>query len=109
MAKFLGVDVSNLPNNDANKTKSGKIAILKTPSSVSRSSKRISVKATTISESENLATSIVKKRERKASLNESLDCSTSGSVSSVSKINKRNQKGETPLQVVSIFLSFLLK
>lgn len=99
MAKFLGIDVTNTCENDVvNNNGSSAKPVTITPSAASRSSKS----SKNVMKNENFASpvQIVKKRERAVSLNESLNSTISGTPAS--KINKRNQKGETLLHVVSV-------
>lgn len=99
MAKFLGIDVTNTCENDVfnnNGLSAKPVAV--TPSVASLSSKP----PKNITKTENIASpaQVVKKRERAVSLNESLNSTINGTP--VSKINKRNQKGETQLHVVGV-------
>lgn len=99
MAKFLGIDVTNMCENDVvNNNGSSAKPVTITPSAASRSSKS----SKNVMKNENFASpvQIVKKCERAVSLNESLNSTISGTPAS--KINKRNQKGETLLHVVSV-------
>jgi hypothetical protein len=99
MAKFLGIDVTDTCENDVvNNNGSSAKPVAITPSAASRSSKS----SKNVMKTENFASpvQIVKKRERAVSLNESLNSTISGTPAS--KINKRNQKGETLLHVVSV-------
>ena len=98
MANFLGIDVTKTYENDAvnNNGFSDKFVSV-TLSVATRSSRTLKNPVKT----DNFASpaQIVRKRERTASLNES---SISGTPAS--KLNKRNQKGETQLHVVSVYL-----
>ena len=101
MANFLGIDVTKTYENDAvnNNGFSDKFVSV-TLSVATRSSRTLKNPVKT----DNFASpaQIVRKRERTASLNESLNSSISGTPAS--KLNKRNQKGETQLHVVSVYL-----
>ena len=102
MAKFLGIDVTQSQPIKIDSTESGPTAVTKTPSATTKPSRAKALK--TFNKTEQFVSPsplIIQKHERKASLNESLDSSINAG-SSVSKLHKKNQKGETPLQVVSI-------
>ena len=100
MANFLGIDVTKTYENDAVNNGFSDKFVSVTLSVATRSSRTLKNPVKT----DNFASpaQIVRKRERTASLNESLNSSISGTPAS--KLNKRNQKGETQLHVVSVYL-----
>lgn len=102
MAKFLGIEVTTTKENDVvNNNGFSEKSVSVTPPIATRSSK--TQKNTVKTDNFASPAQIIKKRERTVSLNESLNSSISGTPAS--KLNKRNQKGETQLHVVSVFFS----
>ena len=98
MAKFLGIDVTKTYENDVDNSKEFRAKSASVTPSVANRTSRIPKNPV---KTNNFASpaQIIKKPERTISLNESLNSSISGTPAS--KLNKRNQKGETQLHVVS--------
>lgn len=105
MAKFLNVnDEWKSPLQAVKRSES----MLTTPSTISRiPSKKNGNKSTPASTCEANTGPSIRRSLKKESFNESLDSSMVGT-GSMSKINKRNQKGETPLHVVSQSLFMII-